>query len=326
MKEQLEQYIKKVKALHTYCTGNEAKTKASLIAPLFVLLGWDLSDPRECEAEYRADFGKGTKAAHPVDWMFALSSGPAFIVEAKETTNKLKSAEQLSMYFAQAMVNLGIFTNGIKWQFYTDLDALHLMDKEPFLSWDILNDDPIPLDFLTILQRNEFKPQLVKTFAEKGKKQTLLVNTLNTLLEPSDKFIRLAIESIETRALHQNVLKEWKPILANAIQEWVKLKALDMALERPNVDLVMPTDSAKTTKTFVGKTCPSCGASKLGYKLQKCKCGYEFPQKADKVIDAQAVPVIPVTDFQQPVVNLPVEDSIKEVSIEQNQQEVPVKE
>ena len=32
---------------------------------------------------------------------------------------------------------LGIYTNGVHWQFYTDLDNGNIMDKEPFLSWDI---------------------------------------------------------------------------------------------------------------------------------------------------------------------------------------------
>jgi len=48
------------------------------------------------------------------------------------------------------------------------------------------------------------------------------VNELTKLLEPSSDFVKLAIKEIETRALHPNVVEEWRPILLNAIQEWAK--------------------------------------------------------------------------------------------------------
>jgi hypothetical protein len=283
MKEQLEQYVKRVKERHEFCQGNEATTKASLIAPLFTMLGWDMTDPRECQPEYRADFGKGEKAATPVDWAFALPPSFSFIVEAKECGKKLKVyAEQLGMYFAKASVNLGIYTNGVQWQFYTDLDKANIMDKEPFLTWDILADDPIPLDFLTLLQKSQFKPQLIKTFAERGRRQSLLVTALTKLLEPSSDFIKLAVKDIETRALHPSVVEEWKPILVNAIEEWAKIKALDMALERPTEKQARQQTTADTphrTRTFKGKTCPQCGATGLGMRKVACECGYVFEQK-----------------------------------------------
>src|ERR1035438_3006002 len=110
MREQLELYVKRVKERHEHCRDNEQQTKQSLIAPLFTLLGWDMTDPKECVPEYRADFGRGERAVTPVDWAFAIPPDFAFIVEAKECGKKLKAyAEQLGMYFAKASVNLGIY-------------------------------------------------------------------------------------------------------------------------------------------------------------------------------------------------------------------------
>jgi predicted type IV restriction endonuclease len=281
MKEQLDQYIKQVKERHERCAGNEAMTKASLIAPLFVLLGWDMANPTECIPEYRADFGKGEKSANPVDWAFSIPPAFSFIVEAKEASKKLKMyAEQLGMYFAKASVKLGIFSNGVQWKFYTDLDKENIMDKEPFLSWDILNDDPIPFDFLTLLQKSQFQWQLIRTFADGGRKQNMLLDALTKLLEPSDDFIKLAINEIETRNLVAKVYNEWRPILANALQEWVKVKSLTMALERPHRDESKSVGVGKA-KLFKGKTCPACGAIGLGYRTRICKCGHEFSSASD---------------------------------------------
>jgi hypothetical protein len=233
MKEQLEQYVRQVKEWHEECRGNEQATKASLIAPLFTLLGYDLTDPRECKPEYRTDFGKGEKAATPVDWAFLIDGTFAFFVEAKEVGAKItKYAEQLGMYFAkEPAVKLGILTNGVEWKFFTDLVHEHLMDKEPFLTWNVLRDETIPLDFLGLLQKAQFKPHLIRMFAQSNRRQSLLVDELSRLLqEPSPEFVKLAVQNIETRHLTPRVLTEWKPILANAIQEWVKRRALEMAL------------------------------------------------------------------------------------------------
>ncbi|MGK3962155.1 hypothetical protein WMF38_54755 [Sorangium sp. So ce118] len=45
--------------------GNEQATKQSLIGPLFTLLGYDLTDPRQCLPEYRVDFGKDRSVTIP---------------------------------------------------------------------------------------------------------------------------------------------------------------------------------------------------------------------------------------------------------------------
>ena len=244
MKEQLEQYVKRVKERYNDCRGGEQATKAALIAPLFAILGYDLADPRECKPEYRTDFGKGEKAAFPVDWAFLIDGAFAFFVEAKAAGAKItKYAEQLGMYFAkEPTVKLGILTNGVQWKFFTDLDHEHIMDKELFLTWNVLEDELIPLDLLTLLQKSQFKQQLIRTFAEGIRRRSLLVDGLTRLLEgPSPEFVKLAVqnivtvhgENIETRNLTPRVIAEWTPILANAIQDWAKRYALAMALERP---------------------------------------------------------------------------------------------
>jgi hypothetical protein len=237
MKEQLEQHVKRVKELHELCCGNEQQTKQSLIAPLFAILGYDMTDPRECKPEYRMDFGKGEKAATPVDWAFLKDGAFAFFVEAKEAGAKLaRSTEQLRMYFGKEPgvngVKLGILTNGTQWLFFTDLLNDNAMDTEPFLIWNVL-EDVIPLDFLTILQKSQYKQQVVRTFAKKKQHTNLLVTELDRLLEPSPEFIKLAVQRLESRNLKEKVLDEWKPILVNAIQEWVKQYYLRMVLKQP---------------------------------------------------------------------------------------------
>ncbi|MFO0951614.1 MAG: type I restriction endonuclease [Isosphaeraceae bacterium] len=234
MSDAIIAYVKRVKELAEHVKGNEQATKQSLIGPLFTTLGYDLTDPRECLPEHRADFGPA-RSVKPIDWVFSLNGRPVFVVEAKEPSRKLAAYdEQLADYFHKLTeCRLGILTNGVQWRFFTDIVNPNVMDKEPFIKWDVINDENPPFDFLTLLQKSQFNTQLIRTFAERKHHQNLLVNELNRLLEPSNEFVRLAITNIETRRMTDAVIDSWKPVLANAIEEWAKQRMLTLVLSTP---------------------------------------------------------------------------------------------
>jgi hypothetical protein len=240
VKEQLQQFVKAVKERCDACRDNEAATGNSLILPLFALLGYDVADPRVCHPQHKADFGKG-RSVKPVDWAFFLSEPrPAFLVEAKAVGKDICGYdEQLGDYYAkeQPGVTLGILTTGVQWCFFTDRACEHVMDKEPFLTWDILKDDPIPLDFFTILRRAEFKPDLIRAFATGQHRQGLLVAELSRVLEPSSEFVKLAIQNLEEladRRVTAPVIEEWRPILVRALDQWAQQRRLAAALGHSN--------------------------------------------------------------------------------------------
>jgi hypothetical protein len=238
VKDALLVYVKRVKGLHERVRGNEQATKQSLIGPLFTLLGYDLTDPQECVPEFKADFGK-ERSVKPVDWAFYQNGRPIFLVEAKDAGRKLGGYdEQLGDYFAKEPgVKLGVLTNGIMWRFFTDIINANVMDREPFAKWDVLHDEEPPYDFLTLLQKSQFKTELVRTFAQRQHEHNLLVNELARLLEPSAEFTKLAIENIETRNLTANVVESWKPVVASAIGEWAKQRTLASVLtQSPSQD------------------------------------------------------------------------------------------
>jgi hypothetical protein len=168
-------------------------------------------------------------------------------VEAKPVDRKLGSYdEQLADYFAKIPgAKLGILTNGIHWRFFTDLDKEHLMDRKPFVEWQVLSDEPPPWDFLTLLQKSQFDAELIRTFAERRHKQNLLVEKLARLLEPSTEFVRLAIENIEPRYLTANVVEGWKPVLKAAIEEWAKQQRLSTALSDATASSVGVAETPK---------------------------------------------------------------------------------
>lgn len=234
LRESVDAYVKRVRELAEHVRGNEQATKQSLIGPFFTMLGYDLTDPRECIPEFKADFGKD-RSSKPIDWAFKHSGSFAFFVEAKEVGKKLAAYdEQLADYFAKdPAVKLGILTNGANWRFFTDVVNANVMDKEPFATWDILSEDVPPYDVLTLLQKSQYSTELIRSYAQGQRSQNLLVDELSRLLEPSSEFTKLAVANIETRSLTQAVVDSWKPIVANAIQEWAKQRRLTVALTHP---------------------------------------------------------------------------------------------
>lgn len=118
---------------------NEEHTKIGFIIPFFKVLGYDMHLPDEVIAEYSCDFG--TKKGEKVDFAIMKGSKPYILVEAKHCSKALneKFASQLSRYFNQTDVKLGILTNGVEYWFYSDFDKVNVMDSEPFYRFDILN-------------------------------------------------------------------------------------------------------------------------------------------------------------------------------------------
>jgi len=217
------------------------------------LLGYDLTDPRECKPEHRENFGRD-RSVKPIDWAFCLNGRPIFIVEAKEVGRGLKGyGEQLADYFAtqQPETKLAILTNGIQWKFYSDINNVNVMDHEPFLKWDVLGDEDPPFDFLTLLHKSQFNSQLIRTFAKDKRNQNLLVGKLNGLLEPSPEFIRLAVSNLESRPLTASIIQLWKPVVANALEEWVKQRMLSMVLSNPSPNDANPNTGGATPSKIV---------------------------------------------------------------------------
>ena len=120
---------------------SEEATKQALIVPFIKALGYDVYDPREVFPEYTADFG--TKQGEKVDYAIMKDGVPVILIECKRVTDNLNApnaVSQLFRYFVSTGgVRLGILTNGVKYQFFSDLDEQNVMDSTPFLELDLEN-------------------------------------------------------------------------------------------------------------------------------------------------------------------------------------------
>jgi len=116
----------------------EEATKIALIMPFIDALGYDIFDPTEVIPEFTADIG--TKKGEKVDYAILMDGKPIILFECKSCGSELDNghASQLYRYFSVTEARFGVLTNGISYQFYSDLDEQNKMDSKPFFEFNML--------------------------------------------------------------------------------------------------------------------------------------------------------------------------------------------
>jgi hypothetical protein len=118
---------------------SEETTKIALILPLLREMGHDTTNPSEVKAEFVAD--TGVKKGEKVDIVILNNSKPDILIECKVVNTVLDKShiQQLYRYFTVTDAKIGILTNGISYQFFTDSQKAGKMDDSPFLDIDFLD-------------------------------------------------------------------------------------------------------------------------------------------------------------------------------------------
>ena len=113
---------------------SEEDTKRVLVVPFIEALGYDTRNPAEFLSEYSTAGSSGR-----VDYAILHDGNPVIIVECKPVSNErlIDNRGQLRRYFNAAKPDVAILTNGIQYQFFSDLDREGEMDSEPFLEVDL---------------------------------------------------------------------------------------------------------------------------------------------------------------------------------------------
>lgn len=118
----------------------EEATKNALIMPFLSALGYDVFNPLEVVPEYIADprFKKDEK----VDYAILKEGKPIILIECKKVENdKLdvkKHGGQLFKYFTASKVKFIILTNGIIYKFFSDIEEVNVLDKDPFFTFNLM--------------------------------------------------------------------------------------------------------------------------------------------------------------------------------------------
>ncbi len=201
----------------------EEATKNALILPMINSLGYNVFDPTEVIPEFTADVG--TKKGEKVDYVIMMEGKPAILIECKMAGSKLSlnHAGQLFRYFATTEARFAILTNGIDYQFFTDIEKPNKMDEKPFFEFSMSRLDPNVVDEIKKFSKASFNLENILSNASelKYKKQVkaLLQKELDS---PSEDFVRYFTQQVYSGKFISSIKEQFTPIVASAFKEFIK--------------------------------------------------------------------------------------------------------
>lgn len=185
-------------AKHREVLLTEEAAKTALVMPFIQALGYDVFNPSEVIPEFTADVG--TKKGEKVDYAICDGGKIRILVECKPAGAplNLNHAGQLFRYFSVTDARLAILTNGVVYQFYSDVEAANRMDDKPFFSFSMDALKPGDARIIEKFTKQDF--DIDKIVAEAGllKLQSLLRKELEKeMAEPSEEIIRIMASRVQ---------------------------------------------------------------------------------------------------------------------------------
>ncbi len=221
----------------------EEATKNALIMPFISALGYDVFNPLEVIPEYTADVG--TKKGEKVDYAIKKDDKIIILVECKWSGADLHEdhASQLYRYFSVTDARFAILTNGINYEFYSDIDESNKMDSKPFFEFCVLNFEDHQLNELKKFTKSSFSLEDILTTASTLKYTSAIKKILEEeLRNPSEAFVRFFASQIYDGRITQSVLEQFTRIVHDARNQFVN--------ERINERLKSALSANDTESTF----------------------------------------------------------------------------
>lgn len=223
----------------------EAATQQFLIMPFFQLLGYDPLDPDEIVPEAHASFS--SKFKNRVDYAIYKEQEPVIAIECKKvgSLSEANRGEFKGYFNAVPSVKLGILTDGLIYQLFSDTSRENMMDDEPFVSIDLTEvaEDRISenaFDAFLKLRKETFDPADVGADAQRKIHVAAYLDTLERLFKrPHEDFIKTLMDlaGIEGRRTSR-LVEEHTPIVAEAINTLFDKKLLERVGFADRQDLV----------------------------------------------------------------------------------------
>ncbi len=218
--EKIEELSQRIESLKDSITTEEA-TKTSMIMPFFQILGYDVFNPLEFQPEFVADVG--IKKGEKVDYAIIVDGDPLILIECKACNKSLEQhSSQLFRYFGTTNAKFAILTNGISYQFYTDLEDKNKMDMRPFLTIDLLKLKDRDITEIAKFQKTTLDVNDILNSAENLKYSRLIKDWFAEQLEsPSADFVKYILNNIYDGVKTQKIIETFTPIVKKSISQYI---------------------------------------------------------------------------------------------------------
>lgn len=199
--------IAKIKEIATHALSaitTEEATKTALILPMLSALGYDIFNPYELIPEMDCDLSRG---GDKVDYAISINGSIRIIIECKHhTCNLTTHAPQLMKYYAASEAKCGILTNGIEYWFYSDTVKQNIMDKEPFLKFNILEMGNDIIEELHMFSKDRFNEESILSYIHETEVRDKIIKSYRSnVIKMSDGFIELILDSAHVDKSAENI-------------------------------------------------------------------------------------------------------------------------
>jgi hypothetical protein len=162
-------------------------------------------------------------------------------------------ASQLYRYFSVTEARFGILTNGIQYQFFSDLDEANKMDSKPFFEFDMMEFDEQKVEELKKFTKSTFDLDNILTTASDLKYTNAIKKVFKEELDsPSIDFVRFFTSKVYSGKLTKIVIDQFTPIVKKALSQSIREmvnERITKALHTDQEDLP-ETEEAVDTKTI----------------------------------------------------------------------------
>ena len=205
----------------------EESTKHAFVLPFINILGYDTFNPTEVVPEFTADLG--LKKGEKVDYAIIQNNEPILIIECKNWKENLSvHGSQLFRYFHVTKTRFALLTNGIQYQFFTDLDEKNKMDPKPFLEFDVTNLKDNVVNEIAKFHKSSFDVNNIVTNASSLKYIKEIRKQINEeLTSPSNEFVKLFASKVYTGRLTEKVMEEFKDLVHKGFNQFISEKIND---------------------------------------------------------------------------------------------------
>ena len=231
----------------------EESTKTALVLPFIQLLDYDIFNPTQVLPEFNCDIAKGK--GEKVDYALLIKNKVEIIIECKGFgVNLAPHRNQLSRYFVSTKAKYAILTNGILYQFYTDLDNKNLMDEIPFFQFSLENYSVSDIEILEQFMFSNFNADKIDKNASESKIITGVTGEIKTLFEkPNIETIKLFTKSSYKGRYTDSAISRLTILFKKALKQFVndrvsnQLKSATEAEEviDNNCDKIITTEEEK---------------------------------------------------------------------------------
>lgn len=235
--------------------NEQSKVPDIIVLPFLQALGYDIFNPEEVTPECICDYG--TKKGEKIDYTVCMDGEPIMLIECKHWSADLsKYKAQLFRYYHVSQAKFGVLTNGINYQFYTDLDTPNKMDDKPFFEIDMLNLKDSHIEKLKQFRHDQYNTYMILNSATEMK----YINALRSLIvkessNPSDLFVKFMTKQVYDGVVTKNIIDEFRPMIQRAFQQYTN----DYINERlksaitPDVPSVEVSSNVSTEKSVANE-------------------------------------------------------------------------